>query len=59
MINDLHESMGQGRDQTCDTWICVTLTSKSKNQIIYFLVNASPPKLLDKETSNFAVAKVT
>ena len=27
---------------------------KVKGQIMYFLVNASPPKLLDVATSNFA-----
>ena len=36
----------------------MTLTPKSKVQIMYFLVNASPTKLLDIATSNFAVAKV-
>ena len=36
---------------------CVTLTHpKFKGQIMYFLVNASPPKLLDVATSNFAGA---
>ena len=31
----------------------------SKDQIISFLVNASPPNLLDIATSNFAGAYVT
>ena len=29
---------------------------KTKGQIMYFLVNASPPKLLDVATSNFTGA---
>ena len=29
---------------------------KVKGQIMYFFVNASPPELFDRTTSNFAVA---
>ena len=31
---------------------------KVKDQIMYFLVNASPPKLLEVATSNFAGTQV-
>ena len=34
----------------------VTLTPKIIGQIMYFLVNTSPPKLLDIATLNFAHA---
>ena len=40
---------------------CLSLTYlkvKVKSEIGYFLVNASPPKLLDVTTSNFADALV-
>ena len=40
---------------------CISLTigcSKVKSEKMYFLVNASPPKLLDVATSNFADALV-
>ena len=36
----------------------VTLKDKVKGQIMYFLVNESPPKLLVVATSNFAGAYV-
>ena len=32
--------------------------AKVKSEILYFLINASPPKLLDVATSNFADALV-
>ena len=32
---------------------------KVKGQIMYFLVNVSPPKRLDVATSNFVAEKVT
>ena len=32
------------------------INPKVKGQIMYFLVNAHPPKLLDLATSNFAAA---
>ena len=35
------------------------LRSKKKNEIVYFLVNPSPPKRLDVATSNFADALVS
>ena len=35
------------------------LDAKVKCQIMFFLVNSSPPKLLDIATSNFAGAYVT
>ena len=37
-------------------WPCPQV--KVKGQIMYFLVNASSPKLLDVAISNFAGAKV-
>ena len=42
---------------------CVTITLRSlakvKYQLMYFLVNSSPPKPMDVATSNFADAEVT
>ena len=35
------------------------MTLKVKSQIMYFLVNSSPPKLLDVAPSNFVPDKVT
>ena len=32
---------------------------KVKSEIMYFLINASPPKRLDVATSNFAIALVS
>ena len=37
----------------------VTLTSRSKGQILNFLVNASPPKPFDVATSNFVAEYAT
>ena len=36
--------------------VCPLPKVKVKNEIMYFLVNASPPKWLDVATSNFADA---
>ena len=36
--------------------ILCDLDPKVKDQILYFLVNASPPKTMDVATSNFAGA---
>ena len=38
--------------------MCPSPKVKVKVEIMYFLVNASPPKLLDVATSNFADALV-
>ena len=50
LLHSSHDVVDTGHSYNLDTKV------KVKGQIMNFLVNASPPKLLDLATSNFAGA---
>ena len=48
-------TQGQGQ-RSNNVFSCKCISVKVKDQIMYFLVNASPHKLFEVATSNFACA---